>query len=68
MTIAARLTCDLLASRPTDWWEDTAIIIPKSIVGAKLQSVMTGEEARVVDGTLHVAALLAKLPATVLTN
>jgi (1->4)-alpha-D-glucan 1-alpha-D-glucosylmutase len=64
VSIAARLTCELLVSRPVEWWEDTSIEAP----GTTLRSALTGEELRVTDGTIRVANALAKLPANVFTN
>jgi (1->4)-alpha-D-glucan 1-alpha-D-glucosylmutase len=68
VTIAARLTCELLASRVAEWWEDTSIVIPVEIAATTMRSAITGEELRTVDGTIRVPTALAKLPATVLTN
>jgi (1->4)-alpha-D-glucan 1-alpha-D-glucosylmutase len=64
VSIAARLTCELFASRPAEWWGDTSIDLP----GTTLRSALTGEEFRVMDGTIRVANALAKLPANVLAN
>jgi len=64
VSIAGRLTCELFASRPADWWEDTSIDVP----GPVLRSALSGEEFRVTDGTIRIANALAKLPANVLTN
>ena len=68
ITVAARLTCELLAARPADWWEDTAIVLPDDIGDAALRSEITGEEVRLTDGTIRIAGVLTKLPAAVLTN
>ena len=68
ITVAARLTCELLADRPVDWWQDTVIVLPEGTDDATLRSEITGEEIRLTGGTIRIAAVLTKLPAAVLTN
>jgi (1->4)-alpha-D-glucan 1-alpha-D-glucosylmutase len=68
VSIAARLTNELLASRGSEWWEDTSVLLPPDFTVATMTSAITGEELRISDATIRVAHILAKLPAAVATN
>jgi (1->4)-alpha-D-glucan 1-alpha-D-glucosylmutase len=68
VTIAARLTSDLLMSRPNEWWGDTLVVLPVEAAASTMRSAISGEELSTEGGTIRVAAALAKLPAAVLGN
>jgi len=68
VTIAARLTSELLAARPDEWWQDTSVVVPAECDATTLRAAFTGDDLQLEAGTIRIWTALAKLPGAVLTN
>jgi (1->4)-alpha-D-glucan 1-alpha-D-glucosylmutase len=67
LSVASRLTCDLIGAGSDEFWQGTRIRLPESARTRRWRSVLSGMEI-VADETLELANLLPAIPVAVLTE
>jgi (1->4)-alpha-D-glucan 1-alpha-D-glucosylmutase len=68
LTVVSRATGSIPDRESTQWWRDTAIILPQNIDGQDLACQFTRRRLRASDRAIRAADALEKLPVTVLVN